>query len=69
MTEKAVSAKTGHFMFGGCDTVALAGKYGTPLYVMSETLIRARLREIRETFLERHPGSFAVYASKAFQTL
>jgi diaminopimelate decarboxylase len=24
----------GNLLFGGCDTVALAEKYGTPLYVM-----------------------------------
>ncbi|MCX7024848.1 MAG: diaminopimelate decarboxylase [Spirochaetes bacterium] len=65
----AQSGTDRHFMFDGCDTVALAKKYGTPLYVMSETLIRERLREIRDTFLERHPWTFAVFASKAFQTL
>ena len=61
--------RTAHFVFDGCDTVDLARIYGTPLYVMSETMIRSRLREIRESFLERHPNTFAVYASKAFQTL
>jgi len=59
----------GHLHFEGCDLVELARKHGTPLYVMSETAIRARLREIRSTFLERHHNTFAVYASKAFQTL
>lgn len=33
---------TGRFVFDGCDTVALAKKYGTPLYVMSETNIECR---------------------------
>ncbi len=58
-----------HLFFDGCDTVELARIYGTPLYVMSETLIRERLREVRTSFLERHRNTFAVYASKAFQTL
>ncbi|HET7838538.1 MAG TPA: diaminopimelate decarboxylase, partial [Rectinemataceae bacterium] len=60
---------TGHLIFDGCDTVELAREYGTPLYVMSETAIRERLSEVRRTFLDRYPGSYAVYASKAFQTL
>lgn len=59
----------GHLMFDGCDTVELAHRYGTPLYVMSETVIRSRLRELATSFMQRWPGSLAVYASKAFQTL
>jgi diaminopimelate decarboxylase len=57
------------FTFEGCDTVSLAEKYGTPLYVVSETEIVDRCREIREKFLEKYPNTKAVYASKAFQTL
>ncbi len=57
------------FVFDGCDTVELAKKYGTPLYVISETLIMERCKEIRDNFLEKYPNTKAVYASKAFQTL
>jgi diaminopimelate decarboxylase len=56
-------------MFDGCDTVALAREYGTPLYVVSERMIRERLRELRSSFLDRYPGTGALYASKALQTL
>ena len=59
----------GRFIFEGCDTVALAEKYGTPLYVVSETEIVDRCREIKEKFLKKYPNTKAVYASKAFQTL
>ena len=31
----------GHLKFGGCDLIALAGKFGTPLYVMNEDIIRS----------------------------
>ncbi len=55
--------------FDGCDTVELAKKYGTPLYVMSETAIVERCREIRETFLNKYERTRAAYASKAFLTL
>ena len=36
--------------FAGFDTVALAKKYGTPLYVMSEDIIRDRIKAIRKAF-------------------
>lgn len=58
-----------HLRFDGCDAVALAGEYGTPLYVVSERMIRERLRELKTTFLERYPNTGALYASKALQTL
>jgi len=52
----------------GCDTVELARKYGTPLYVMSEDYIVDRCREIKDDFLEKYDNTMAVYASKAFLT-
>lgn len=57
-----------NYIFAGCDTVKLAEKYKTPLYVMSEDYIKDRLREIRKDFLDKHPKTMAVYASKAFLT-
>lgn len=57
-----------HYFFGGCDTVALAREFGTPLYVVSEDDIRARIREIRAAFDQKHERSRAYYASKAFLT-
>lgn len=67
MREYEVNEK-GHLVFGGCDTVRLAEKYATPVYVMDEGLIRRRLEEIRTVFLQPYPNARAVYASKAFQT-
>ncbi len=63
------SLRDGTLLIDGCDLAGLARRYGTPLYVMSEGKIRDRLREIRRDFLERYPGTEAVFASKAFQTL
>ena len=34
----------------GCDTVAIAEEYGTPLYVISETQLRANSRRLRAAF-------------------
>jgi len=55
--------------FDGVDTTALAAEYGTPLYVVSESMVRERCALIRSAFLEKYPDTRAVYASKAFQTL
>lgn len=57
-----------NYRFSGVDTVEMAGKYGTPLYLMSEDIIRDRCREVRESFLEKYEDTRAVYASKAFLT-
>ena len=57
-----------NFLFSNTDTVKLAEKYGTPLYVVSEDIIVERCNEIKRDFIERHKNTMAVYASKAFLT-
>lgn len=57
-----------NYYFSDCDTVALAKEYGTPLYVMSEDIIKSRLNEIRYSFSEKYKNVQAYYASKAFLT-
>ncbi|MCQ1531625.1 diaminopimelate decarboxylase [Lutispora saccharofermentans] len=61
--------QTNNYMFAGYDTVELAKKYGTPLYVLSEESIRSRCKEISTDFLGKYENSKAVYASKAFLTM
>ncbi len=57
----------GHLVFGGHDTVDLAEKYGTPLYVMDEVLIRKNCRKFVNSMNENYDGNGRViYASKAF---
>lgn len=57
----------GHLEIGGCDTVELARRFGTPLYVVDETLIRENCRRYRAAFEKRYPGESEVsYAGKAF---
>ncbi|MTI68827.1 MAG: diaminopimelate decarboxylase [Firmicutes bacterium] len=58
-----------NLIFGGCDTVELAKEYKTPLYVISEKIIRDRCTEIKDDFLNKYKNVTAVYASKAFLTL
>lgn len=54
--------------WGGVDCTELARRFGTPLYVFDETVIRDRCAEVKRDFLSRWPDTGAYYASKAFQT-
>jgi diaminopimelate decarboxylase len=58
--------REGHLIFAGVDTVKLAQKHGTPLYLMDEDRIRERCRTyktaMREAFGE---DALPLYASKA----
>ena len=57
----------GHLTFAGFDTVDLAQKYGTPLYLMDEEKIRQHIREYKNAFCEFFPsGSTPEFASKSF---
>ena len=59
--------ENGHLFVSGCDTVALAKEYGTPLYVMSEDKIREICRRYVDSFAENYAGNgVPIYASKAF---
>lgn len=61
--------KNGVLYFDGCNTVELAEKYKTPLYVMSETDIVSRFNELKECFVNKYGNARVAYASKAFCTL
>lgn len=55
-----------HLTFAGFDTVDLAKKYGTPLYLMDENKIREHIREYKAAFNAYFPkGSCPEFASKA----
>lgn len=58
--------ESGHLTVGGADTVALAEKYGTPLYIIDENAIRAQCR-LYKSAMTRYfgAGSTIHYASKA----
>ncbi len=42
----------------------LAGRFGTPLYVVSEAVLRDRYRRFRAAFMERWPTTTAAYSYK-----
>jgi diaminopimelate decarboxylase len=57
--------KEGHLTFGGCDAVALAAEFGTPLYVYDEAGLRGQCREFKAEFTGRYPGTVVSYSAKA----
>lgn len=59
-------SKQGRLLFAGQDTVELAKKYGTPVYLMDEDKIREKCRIYKKAFEENFGGNSApLYASKA----
>ena len=60
------SNSAGHLTIAGQDTVELAARYGTPLMVVDEALVRRRCRIYKQEMSESFPaGSMPLYASKA----
>lgn len=56
-----------HLEIGGCDTVGLAEKFGTPLYVFDEQYIRNMIKIFKRTIDDKYDGrGMVLYASKAF---
>ena len=58
-----------HLEISGCDTVALAGEFGTPLYVMDEEQVRENCRRYLQTMQKKYPRGKILYAGKAFLVL
>ena len=56
----------GHLSLGGCDVEALAGEFGTPLYVFDEATLRGMCREFVGEFTARYANTKVLYASKAY---
>ncbi|MFH1646248.1 MAG: diaminopimelate decarboxylase [Chloroflexota bacterium] len=56
----------GHLVLGGCDAVALAEEFGTPLYVFDERGLRDRCAEFKKEFGRRCADVTVLYAAKAF---
>ncbi|MBJ7899151.1 MAG: diaminopimelate decarboxylase [Cyanobacteria bacterium RI_101] len=60
----------GHLEIGGCDVPALVEKFGSPLYILDETTLRAACGQYRDAFKAYYPGpSQVIYASKAWSCL
>ena len=60
----------GHLSIGGCDCMELTERFGTPLYVMDEDLIRKNCRTYTNAMERYYQGNGKIlYASKAFSTM
>ncbi|WP_226666943.1 diaminopimelate decarboxylase [Metabacillus litoralis] len=59
----------GHLEIGGVDTINLATKYGTPLYIYDVALIRERARSFKQAFEKMNVRAQVAYASKAFSSI
>ncbi|NJL62784.1 MAG: diaminopimelate decarboxylase [Methylacidiphilales bacterium] len=55
---------------GGCDVQNLVEQFGSPLYILDETTLRAACRQYRDSFKRYYQGkSQVLYASKAWSCL
>jgi diaminopimelate decarboxylase len=61
LPDHASVGEAGQLVIAGCDTLALAAEFGTPLFVYDEEHLRARCREAVAAF-----GPGVNYATKAF---
>jgi diaminopimelate decarboxylase len=61
----SLSVKNGHLHIGRHDTVSLAARFGTPLFVTDEDRIRARYREVHGALSSRYGRVRVLYAAKA----
>lgn len=61
-----LTVNDGHLTVGGCDAVALAEKYGTPLYVFDVQRALDTAAAYLGVLRREYPDSTVCYASKAF---
>jgi diaminopimelate decarboxylase len=61
--DDCLSIRDGALYIEGCAAEALAERFGTPLYVMSEDQLRRNARRFQATFASRWPGEFVLLPS------
>ncbi len=62
----ASTTPEGHLSVGGCDVVALAEEFGTPLVIYDGGLLRDTMRRYVSAFRAHDARAEVIYASKAF---
>jgi diaminopimelate decarboxylase len=60
-----ITIKNGHLHIGGHDCIALAVKYGTPLYVTSEDRVCEQFRSYQKALSKRYKKVQVLFAAKA----
>lgn len=66
MIANELVSNNGHLVIGGVDSIELAKKYGTPLYVFDISEIRSQIRKFKSAFENNDLKYQISYASKAF---
>ena len=66
MNNELMTIQNSRLFFDGCDLTEIANEFGTPLYVYSQNVIKSRLSELREAFIDKYPENRVAYAAKAF---
>ncbi|WP_411679000.1 diaminopimelate decarboxylase [Clostridium thailandense] len=61
--------KDNNLYIGEVSTLELVKKFGTPLYVVDEELVRSQCRRYYDSFKVKEKGNKVAYAGKAFLTL
>lgn len=61
----SVEVRKGRLYFGGADTVELAKRFGTPLYLIDENAFRGACRAFAEAFGSRYGNAKVFFACKA----
>jgi diaminopimelate decarboxylase len=61
--DDCLSVRDGALYVEGCRAESLAGRFGTPLYVVSEDQLRRNARHFREAFASRWPGPLLLLPS------
>ncbi|OJU15881.1 MAG: diaminopimelate decarboxylase [Clostridiales bacterium 43-6] len=64
----AVNEK-GNLTIGNCDTTELAKEFGTPLYVVDETVLRNNCRKFDSSMKAYYGKGLVIYASKALNCM
>lgn len=62
---KNLDIQNNHLFIGGCDTVELAEKYDTPLYVINKDTIVQRYRSLKDALTNNYDKVRIHYAAKA----
>lgn len=69
LKNKDLEYKDGILHFAGVNTIKLAEKFGTPIYVINEQLIRKRYRALKETLDSMYKNNKIHFAMKANSSL
>jgi diaminopimelate decarboxylase len=53
--DESLSIRNGHLYVEDCDTVGLVGKFGSPVFVLSEKMLRSNVRRFKKAFEDNWP--------------